>query len=154
VTKQYWQVAAGSEGRDYTERFLRYGMAFVGGDSPIVTMEQISLGDIVLLKRGLSSVVAAGEVVQRNGTHRGNGDKAWLLDFDGSELPAYCYVNWQVPEQPVCTDGLTRNAIQRVQQDKHRVLADQILLLAARTPDLDPDTSSSVSDNDVLRYED
>lgn len=152
MTKQYWQVAAGSEGRDYTERFLQYGIAFVGGDSPIATMEQVSLGDVVLLKRGLSSIVAAGQVVQRNGTHRGNADKAWLLDVDGLELPAYCYVNWHVPEKPVSTDGLTRATIQRVQQDKHRLLADQILALPAPTPD--PGTSRSASNEDLVRYED
>jgi hypothetical protein len=28
-----WQVAAGSEGIDYTDRFLRHGMAFVGGEA-------------------------------------------------------------------------------------------------------------------------
>jgi hypothetical protein len=109
-------------------------MAFVGGDAQIATMQQVALGDVVLLKRGLSSIVAAGEVVERNGTHQGNGDKDWLLDLDGWELSAYCYVNWHVPAQPVSTDGLTRNNIQRVQQDKHRVLADQILSLPARSP--------------------
>ena len=87
-----------------------------------------------------------------NGTHQGNGDKDWLLDFDGWELPAYCYVNWHVPEQPVPTDGLTRNTIQRVQQDKHRVLADQILSLPARTPEPEPGTSREISDEDILRF--
>lgn len=27
---KYWQVAAGNEGRDYTDFFLKFGMAFVG----------------------------------------------------------------------------------------------------------------------------
>ena len=153
MTKQYWQVAAGSEGRDYTHRFLQFGMAFVGGESQIAAMQQVSLGDVILLKRGLSSIVAAGEVVERHGTHQGNGDKTWLLDFDGWELSAYCYVNWHVPAQPVSTDGLTRNTIQRVQQDKHRVLADQILSLPARAPDPEPGTSREMSDEDILRNE-
>jgi hypothetical protein len=152
VTKQYWQVAAGSEGRDYTNRFLQFGMAFVGGDAQIATMQQVTLGDVVLLKRGLSSIVAAGEVVERNGTHQGNGDKDWRLDLDGWELSAYCYVNWHVPAQPVSTDGLTRNSIQRVQQDKHRALADQVLSLPTRSADPEPGKSRNISDEDILRF--
>ena len=35
-----WQVAAGSSGRDYTDRFLRHGMAFVGGDTQCSTMDE------------------------------------------------------------------------------------------------------------------
>ena len=30
---QYWQIASGSDGRDYTKYFLKYGVAFVGKDS-------------------------------------------------------------------------------------------------------------------------
>ncbi len=33
----YWQIAAGSQGRDYASEFLRFGMAFVGGDVQIGT---------------------------------------------------------------------------------------------------------------------
>jgi hypothetical protein len=33
-----WQVAAGSAGRDYVDRFLKHGMACVGGEVPCDTM--------------------------------------------------------------------------------------------------------------------
>ena len=100
MSKKYWQVAAGSEGRDrgYEKFFLRHGMAFVGPGYE--AMQQIDVGDIVLLKRGSSEIVTAGEVVQRNGVHRGEGGKEWLQDFDGWDLSAYCYVNWRVPPNP------------------------------------------------------
>ena len=89
----YWQIAAGSGGRDYAEEFIRYGMAFVGGEKQIATMEGVEIGDRIILKGGVSEIVAAGEVVQRDGKHRGQGDKEWLKDFDGWELEAYFYVD-------------------------------------------------------------
>ena len=71
----YWQIAAGSVGRDYAELFLKFGMAFVGGEWQIATMNEIQKGDIVLLKRGLYQVVAVGEVVERDGKYKGCWDK-------------------------------------------------------------------------------
>lgn len=53
MPREYWQIAAGSEGRDYADRFLQFGMAFVGGDSQIAAMDRVNAGDVVLLKRGL-----------------------------------------------------------------------------------------------------
>ena len=90
---KYWQIAAGSEGRDYSEDFLRFGMAFVGGKSPMKRMSEVEVGDRIILKRGMSRIVAAGEVVERDGQHRGENDKHWLMDFDGWELPGYCFVD-------------------------------------------------------------
>ncbi len=63
----YWQIAAGSGGRDYYRDFLRYGLAFVGGKPQMDTLRQVALGDRLLLKRGLGQVLAAGVVVERNG---------------------------------------------------------------------------------------
>lgn len=78
MSKEYWQIAAGSKGRNYADRFLRHGIAFVGGENQVAAMRQVAVGDIVLLKRGLSEIVAVGEVVRRNGVHRGESDKEWL----------------------------------------------------------------------------
>ena len=55
-----------------------------------------------------------GSVVPRNGSHRGEGDKEWLHDFDGWDLPAYCFVDWHKPPEPVSVSGLTRSAIEQV----------------------------------------
>ena len=86
----YWQIGSGSYGRDYAEDFLRYGMAFVGGDVQVATMAKVNASDRVVMKRGMSEVLAAGEVVERDGRHRGEDDKEWLRDFDGWDLRAYC----------------------------------------------------------------
>ena len=80
---KYWQIAAGSLGRDYAADFVRYGMAFVGGNEHIARMREVEIGDRVLLKRGTSMVVVVGDVVERNGKRRGEDDKDWLRDFDG-----------------------------------------------------------------------
>ena len=103
MSKTYWQIAAGSTGRNYAELFVKFGMAFVGGQKEIRSMAEVSVGDIVLLKIGLSKIYAVGEVVARDGKHEGNADKSWLRDFDGWDLSAYCYVDWHVPEKPICT---------------------------------------------------
>lgn len=122
-----WQVAAGSAGRDYSDRFLRHGMAFVGGDRQCSTVDQyVQDGDTIILKRGLSEVVAVGRVVTRDGKFKGDGDKGWLHDFDGWDLSAWCYVDWHKPNQPIQTTGLTRNTIQGVNQSHLLVLAEEV----------------------------
>src|SRR5690242_14348006 len=129
-----WQIAAGSEGRDYTDRFVRHGMAFVGGDDQCATMSQsVQLNDTVILKRGMSQIVAVGRVVERNGRFKGDGDKDWLRDFDGWDLRAWCYVDWHKPDVPASTIGLTRATIQRVNQPHLLTLADTLLAANPRT---------------------
>jgi hypothetical protein len=108
----YWQIAAGSSGREYSDEFIRYGLAFVGGDTQIETMTRVQPGDRVLLKRGLSEIRAVGVVVERDGKHNGCGDKDWLRDFEGWDLQAYCCVEWHVPPSPLSVSGLTRATIQ------------------------------------------
>ncbi|MEQ1845515.1 MAG: hypothetical protein ABL983_08050 [Nitrospira sp.] len=152
VGTEYWQIAAGSAGRDYSDRFIRLGMAFVGGDAQIATMDQVAVGDVMVLKAGLSKVLAAGEVVQRNGVHKGNGDKPWLRDFDGWDLPAYCYVDWRVPETPVEADGLTQATIQKLPQEKHRQLADLLLALPPREHEPEPAPTCEVTDEEILEF--
>jgi hypothetical protein len=95
-----WIVSAGDRGRDYADYFFRFGMAFVGDDQQRESMKQVAAGDTILLKKGLSEFLAAGEVVERNGAVSGDGDKEWLRDFDGWDLAGWCYVEWHRPERP------------------------------------------------------
>ena len=152
MSKEYWQIAAGSSGRDYADRFIRHGIAFVGGDSHVSTMRQVAAGDIVILKRGLSEIFAVGEVVQRNGVHRGEDDKEWLRDFDGWDLRGYCYVAWRVPAKSLQTDGLTRTTIQRTPQDKHRNLANSILSLPVQPVEPEPEPTNQIADDQILEF--
>jgi hypothetical protein len=124
---RYWQIAAGSVGRDYAADFVKFGMAFVAGDKQCATMATVEVGDCVLLKRGKSELVAAGRVVSRNGVHRGDGDKAWLRDYDGWDLKAWCYVDWRVPAKPVPVQGFSRSTIERVWTPTLIDLADSMM---------------------------
>ena len=126
----YWQVAAGSLGRDYYQEFLKYGIAFVGGKQQIETMNKVSLGDTVVLKVGKSKIRAVGVVVERNGKHNGNANnerKDWLLDFDGWYLPAYCYVDWHRPPDPIAVPSLTRHTISKIHGNIIKRKADEII---------------------------
>jgi hypothetical protein len=78
-----WQVAAGSgsEGRDYADRFLRYGMAFFGGENHCLTLDgSVQLDDKIILKRGMSQIVAVGRVVTRDGKLRETPTKTATKD--------------------------------------------------------------------------
>ena len=152
----YWQIAAGSEGRDYSEFFLKYGMAFVGGDNNTRRMKKVNVGDVVVLKQGRSKILAAGRVIPKNGIHRGEGDKEWLRDFDGWDLKAYCYVDWKKPNQPVPTGGLTMGTIKRLNQNEPQKAANSILktgegVKVEKEPD-EETTVTDVKDNQLLEF--
>lgn len=149
-----WQVAAGSAGRDYTGDFLKYGMAFVGGSVQIAAIARVQVGDVMILKRGMSEIAAVGYVVNRDGRCGGNGDKEWLKDFDGWFLPAYCYVEWHVPAQTHSTSGLTRATIQQVNKPNLRAEAAYLLAQAPLTQQVyqDPRPTRAISDTEILDF--
>jgi hypothetical protein len=149
----YWQIAAGGIGREFSGAFLRYGLAFVGKPQQR-TMEQVKPGDILLLKRGLSSIVAVGQAVEREGICVGFGNKPWLNDFDGWELPSYCNVRWHKPTESVTTSGLTRSTIQKVNQQQHIDIANNCLATAPATYEmgLEPTPTRAVADDQILEF--
>lgn len=57
----YWQISAGSEQREYHDVFIKYGIAFIGEEKAMNVMAD----DILVLKKGVSSIVAVGRVVSR-----------------------------------------------------------------------------------------
>jgi hypothetical protein len=149
----YWQIGAGSWGRDYSEEFLKFGMAFVGGSEPIATMEKVEQGDIVVLKMGTQKILAAGKVIQRDGKHRGDADKEWLRDFDGWDLQAYCYVDWKKPSKPVAVKGLARKTIQKLHQQKHKDVADDILNTGSDVNvTSEPEETREIQDREILKF--
>ena len=151
--RKYWQIAAGSAGRDYADLFLKFGMAFVGGDTSIARVEQVDEGDIVVLKQGTQKILAAGTVIKKNGIHRGCGDKEWLRDVEGWDLPAYCYVAWKKPDSPIGTKGLTRETIQRLRKESHKKVAHRILETGVVVPvSPEPSGTKAVEDSQMLRF--
>lgn len=149
----YWQVAAGYFGRDYADVFLKYGIAFVGGEAQVEAMNAVALGDCIVLKLGVSQILAAGRVVERDGCFRGNGNKPWLRDFDGWDLPAYCHVEWHVPEKPVDIAGLTRGTIAGLKQEHLKAIANQLLQAPAQTAvEPEPKPTESLQDLEILDF--
>jgi hypothetical protein len=136
------------------EYFFRFGIAFVGGKINSELMTEVELGDQVLLKKGRSQLVAGGEVVSRDGKHRGNGDKKWLKDVDGWDLSAYCYVDWHIPAKPVGVEGFTRNTIQRVHKQQLRLDADQVIsdFPAQEIIASGPGQTTVVDDDEIVQH--
>jgi hypothetical protein len=155
----YWQIAAGAFGRNYAEDFLRFGMAFVGGERQIETMQNVALDDRVVLKLGISHIAAVGRVVARDGKCKGAFDKDWLRDFDGWDLPAYCFIEWREPEAaiPVKTLGvplLARGTIGPVRDDGLKNWIEKALESYPIRARLDPEPrpTQPVADSDILEF--
>ena len=150
----FCQIAAGSIGRDYSNLFIRHGLAFVGGDLQCNVMGEVQPNDVVILKRGMTEIVAVGQVVERGGLCRGINDKSWLRDFDGWDLPAWCNVDWRVPPNPVVTQGLTRATIQRVGAQHLIELAHNILdnFPALNEYEPEPTATETVTDDDLIGH--
>lgn len=150
---KYWQVAAGSVGRDYSDEFIKYGLAFVGGEVQIATMAQVQPGDRILLKRGLNGIRAVGVVVTRDGKHSGCADKHWLRDFDGWDLQAYCCVEWYVPPSPIVVSGLTRATIQNTWKPEIIAAAEQVLKdYPTSSIEAEPAATQRVDDEQIVDF--
>ncbi len=147
-----WQVAAGSDQRDYVDEFLNRGLAFVGGQRQIAFLEMVRPGDLLVLKRGVSKVEAIGEVVVRGASHGGRGDKHWLRDFDGWDLEAYVYVDWKRPIEDVPAGGLTRGTIARI----HNAPLHKAVMTAfevgrpVESTILEPEPTANIQDEQIL----
>lgn len=147
----YWQIAAGSNGRDYSDFFIKFGIAFVGGAEQEDTILKIEENDIIILKIGMSQIKAAGKVVSRNGKYKGSHDKTWLNDFDGWELPAYIYVDWHCPERIVQTSGLTRATVQKSFQQQNNDIANEIIANNPVCPFIrEPEEVDPISDKQLI----
>ena len=146
----YWQIGVGASGRDYSEIFFRHGLACVGGDKHVATMDKVELGDIILMKKGVKKILAVGKVVEREGKFSGKNDKDWLRDFDGWDLRAYCYVDWHKPEKPVNTSGLTQWTINKVSQQHLIELANKLLASAPVQQSIEPEPQPT----EKIKYKD
>jgi hypothetical protein len=150
----YWQIACGSYSRDYSNLFIRFGMAFVGGDDYVNTIRKVKEGDRVLLKKGTTELVAVGEIIEREGKCSGQDDKEWLMDFDGWDLPGYCFVDWHVPKQPIKTSGLTRTTIQKVNKEHLKILSEKTLSSVPIQPNIypEPNGTNEITDHEILEF--
>ncbi len=134
--------------------FLQQCIAFVGDKPQVATISQVKTGDRVALKRGTSQLLAVGIARERNGQVVGQADKKWLKDFDGWELPGYCYVDWhRLPETLDC-QGFIRGTISGINNGLIRRTIDDLL---ATTPAVgeclpEPEPTKQISDEQILGF--
>ncbi len=148
----YWQIATGAEGRDYAEYMLQYGIALVGGEEYIDTIQKVQPGDVVILKKGNTQIVATGHAVERNGVCSGKRESR---DFDGWDLGGYCYVNWHGPHPPIAAGGLARQTICRVGNNNlpPRNQADKIMNMYNVNEAYDPEPFiQQIDDEQILNF--
>lgn len=153
----YYQIAAGSSGRDYADDFFRYGLAFVGDEKHIATLRSLVPGDFLVLKQGVRAISAVGEVVSRNGVHFGDAKiypKKWLRDYDGWDLPGYCCVDWRIPSSPLPTVGLVRGTLKGVNQASVISAAQQVWASSPRAspPALEPADVEKICDERIIKH--
>ena len=121
-----WQVAAGSDGRNYADAFLRHGIAFFSEDFSDRAKE-VKSGDKIILKEGKTYIVAVGTIREENGSPYGHEGKPWLKDFDGWDLSFYIHVDWhRLPEKKE-VKGLSIGTIQRTHYGEVHALDEKVL---------------------------
>ena len=148
----YWQIATGAEGRDYAEYMLQYGIALVGGEKYINRIHEVQPDDVVILKSGITEIVATGRAIERNGACSGRRESR---DFDGWDLGGYCYVNWHRPPEPIAVRGLAIGTISRVGNDNPcpRNQADNIMATYDVQEIYDPEPfTQQIDDEQILNF--
>lgn len=155
----YWIVSAGSNGRDYVNAFRDFGMAFIGGESQLAQHARIREGDVLILKRGLREILAAGRVVDRGTGHAGRvpddpgHPMEFVHDFDGWDLAGYCHVDWRFADPPIPATGLRMGTIYPATQREHFTLADELLTRPPHIPTKPaPAPQAVVTDQEILEF--
>jgi len=152
-----WVVAAGRKGRDYSKYFFKYGMLFIGGVDYEDKVKNISIGDIILLKKGASKVIAVGKAIERNGEGFGIDNSGWLSDFDGWELKFYHHVEWYQLEKPKNIVGKFRGRFMKsiTYKEEHEKFALDIINNQKPLNNIEkpkPDDYKKVNDDQIINH--
>ena len=137
--RQYWTVAAGDSDRDYSQVFLDFGVMLVGpGDSgkyfenehayaqePSVRRfaEEVKPNDVVVLKRGMKNIIAAGIVDDRNDSYF---HSEVFGDVDGFSLQHGRHVTWHKAQNEV-EIALPRGRLRRTYSPQAKEIAERII---------------------------
>jgi len=165
----FWQVAAGESGRDYSDVFLNYGVMLIGSGGPGHYFEReeyyksrswgstvgyfakhVAKDDIVILKKPHHRqwrVQAVGRVV---------GDYEWLEQFDdihGWDLQHCRKVEWLCPTTCLIIDGLVRGTFKKVYNGQVKAVAQRVLDEGQKQSTSEiPPAAKAVSDEDLIDY--
>lgn len=149
----YWQVAAGSDQREYSREFLDFGIAFFGHGNSDKLIKMLKPGDRIVLKDGITGIRAVGIIDSRDGVCADRkGDASWLMDFDGWELPYFCFVKWHELPESEKIDGLSMGTLKRIESQaiKNRVEA---ILKSPNFLNIQPEPldAKPTTDEDILK---
>lgn len=164
--RKYWLVAAGDTHRDYSDVFLRFGVMLVGpGDigsyfenkeeyleiSRVCRFaEELEPGDIVILKHGIQSIVAAGVVDEREDSYF---HSEVFGDVQGFTIQHGRYVTWHKPKREIRISGLARGALTRTYELKICKVADRIISENKPiSPEKIPAQANRVGDEELIGY--
>lgn len=165
----YWQVAAGEGGRDYSSVFLQYGVMLIGAGDPGPYFEKedyyrsrawgrkvqyfarhVAIGDVVVLKRPHHhrwEIQAVGKVT---------GNYEWLEQFDdveGWDLQHCRKTEWSCPKTKLVIDGLARGTFRMAHQDQARATAQRVFEEGERkVPNTIPPPATAISDEDLVEH--
>jgi hypothetical protein len=71
----YWQIGSGQGEKDYSDKCLKYGVAFVGERCWDKKMERVQENDVVVLRRGTRHIMAVGRAIKHRGEVTGLADE-------------------------------------------------------------------------------
>lgn len=166
--RKYWLIAAGDELRDYSEVFTRFGIMLVGpgdlgnyfenqkvyeeiGEHTVPRFaKEVQPRDVVILKRGVTSIIAAGIVDKRK-------DSYFYCevfgDVEGFSLQHGRYVTWYRPKKEVRTKGLARGTLTRTNKSHIHQIAEHIINENKPTHSIKiPPPAKDVVDEELIRH--
>lgn len=173
--KEYWWIGAGDHERDYSQVFLDFGIILVGPDygnyytnkkayqsEPCVRtfVEDVKPGDIVILKRGVTSIVAVGVVEKAQGIEVVNEhedgyfySKEIFGNVQGFETAHGRYVTWYKPENEEKIEGISRGTLKRchnynIQQISKKIIKNNEPL----KKDPIPSPANQVNDEELIMH--
>ncbi len=165
----YWQVAAGDGGRDYSEVFTKFGVMLVGSGNPgdyfekkdtykkyhwgrqvRALAEQAREGDVVVLKRPsrkLWEVLAVGRVKEEYQY------QSIFEDVEGWDLQHCRKVEWFLPEGKMLIPGLARGTFRRIYNEEAIQQISQVFQSGSKiSPERLPEIASKLSDEDLINH--
>lgn len=165
-SRKYWLIAAGDALRDYSDVFLRFGVMLVGsGDSGSYFenrkayseidrvrrfAEEVQPGDVVILKRGVRSIVATGIVDEREDSYF---HSEVFGDVQGFSIQHGRYVTWYKPDEEVLVSGLARGTLTHTYKSHIQQFAERIIHEnTALTSDEIPSPAENVDDEELIDY--
>lgn len=171
--KTYWQISAGDGLRDYSEVFFDFGIIFIGPDygdyhdnkeeyqKEVRTfVEQVKPGDIVILKRKVAAIVAAGIVEKARCVKMVNEHEDGYFysnrifgNVQGFTTAHGRYVTWYKPDKEKKVKGLAIGSFKRCPNTKIQQASEDIIKKNQPIkPNPIPSPANPVDDLELIRH--